>query len=163
VVSPFYCNAPFRVSVRNMTIPTHDKQEGPLSKRIAGMDLSEKMRLAQTGDKEARSLLVRDPNKLILTYLLQNPRISDHEILQLAREKTLPEEILDQISKRKEWMKKYPVRLALAQNPKTPLPLSLRLLNSFRDFDLRRIARSKDVSGHVASGARKILKNRGLL
>jgi len=127
------------------------------------MDLSEKVRLAQTGDKEARSLLAREPNKLVLSSLLQNPRISDQEILQFAKEKTVPEEILTLLSKRKEWMKKYPVRLALAQNPKTPLALALRLLRTFRDFDLRQIARSKDVSVHLASGARKILITRGLL
>ncbi len=127
------------------------------------MDLPQKMRLAQTGDKEARSLLAREQNKQILACLLQNPRLSDQEILQFAKAKTLPEEILGILTRRKEWMKKYPVRLALAQNPKTPLAFSLKLLRSFRDFDLRRIARSKDVSVHVASGARKILMTRGLL
>lgn len=127
------------------------------------MDLAEKMRLALSGDKEARSLLAREQNKVVLCSLLQNPRISDQEILQFAKEKTVPEEILSLITKRKEWMKKYPVRLALAQNPKTPLTLTLRLLGTFRDFDLRRIARSKDVSVHVSSGARKILVRRGLL
>jgi len=146
-----------------MPNPAHNQQEGPLAKRIPGMGLPEKMRLAQTGDKEARSLLARESNKQILLCLLQNPRISDQEILNFAREKTLPEEILSLLSKRKEWMKKYPVRLALAQNPKTPLALSLRLIRSFRDYDLRKIARSKDVSVHVASGARKILMIRGLL
>jgi len=146
-----------------MANPAHEKQEGSLARRIAGMDLAEKMRLAQTGDKEARSLLAREKNKLILTNILQNPRISDHEILQFAKEKTLPEEILTLLTKRKEWMKKYPVRLAVAQNPKTPLALSLRLLRTFRDLDLRRIARSKDVSVHVASGARRIMVSRGLL
>ena len=146
-----------------MPNPEHNQKEGPLAKRLPVMALSEKIRLAQTGDKEARSLLARESNKQILSCLLQNPRISDQEILNFAKEKTLPEEILSLLSKRKEWMKKYPVRLALAQNPKTPLALSLRLIRTFRDFDLRRIAKSKDVSANVASGARKILMTRGLL
>jgi len=146
-----------------MTNPAHNQQEGPLAKRIPSMGLPEKMRLAQTGDKEARSLLARDPNKQILACLLQNPRISDQEILNFAKERTLPEEILSLLSKRKDWMKRYPVRLALAQNPKTPLALSLRLIRTFRDCDLRKLAKSKDVSVHVASGARKILMTRGLL
>ena len=146
-----------------MPNPAKNQQEVPLAKRLLDMGLPEKMRLAQTGDREARSLLAREPNKQILSCLLQNPRISDQEILNFAKEKTLPEEILSLLSKRKEWMKKYPVRLALAQNPKAPLALSLRLIRSFRDCDLRKIAKSKDVSVHVASGARKILMTRGLL
>ena len=127
------------------------------------MGVPEKMRLAQTGDKEARTLLARESNKQVLTCLLQNPRISDQEILAFAKEKTLPEEILSLLSKRREWMKKYPVRLALAQNPKTPLALYLKLIRTFRDCDLRKIAKSRDVSAHVSSGARRILMTRGLL
>ncbi len=146
-----------------MSKPAHKMEEGSLAKRIPAMDLPEKMRLAQTGDKEARSLLAREQNKQILSCLLQNPRISDQEILQFAKARSLPEEILSMLTRRKDWMKKYPVRLALAQNPKTPLALSMKLLRSFRDFDLRKIAKSKDVSVHVASGARKILMTRGLL
>jgi hypothetical protein len=138
-------------------------QEDPLAKRIQEMGLPEKLRLAQMGDKEARSLLAREQNKQILYCLLQNPRISDQEIVQFAKEKTLPEEILSLISRRKEWMKKYPVRLALTLNPKTPLALSLRLLRTIRDMDLRKIAKSRDISAQVASGARKILIARGLL
>jgi len=146
-----------------MPNPAQNHQEGPLAKRIPNMGLPEKMRLAQTGDKEARSLLAREKNKQILSCLLQNPRISDQEVLNFAKERTLPEEILSLLSKRKDWIKRYPVRLALAQNPKVPLALSLRLIRSFRDYDLRKIAKSKDVSVHVASGARKILMTRGLL
>jgi hypothetical protein len=141
----------------------NNQQEGPLAKRIPTMALPEKMRLAQTGDREARALLAREKNKQILSCILQNPRISDQEILSFAKERTLPEEILSLLSKRKEWMKKYPVRLALAQNPKAPLAISLRLIRNFRDSDLRKLAKSKDVSVHVASGARKILMTRGLL
>jgi hypothetical protein len=140
-----------------------EREEAPLAKRIREMGLPERLRLAQMGDKEARSLLARDRNKQVLYCLLQNPRISDQEIVQFAKERTLPEEIISLISKRKEWMKKYPVRLALTLNPKTPLALSLRMLRSIHDMDLRRIAKSKDVSSQLASGARKILIARGLL
>ena len=134
-----------------------------LAKRIGDMPVQEKIRLALMGDGEARALLVREQNKLILSYLLQNPRMTEHEILRIAKEKSMPEEILHMLSKKKEWMKKYPVRLALAQNPKTRLPLALKLLGTFRDADLRKIARSKDVSAHLSACARRILIKRGLL
>lgn len=139
------------------------KQDQPLSRKIAALNLPEKIRLALTGDKETRSLLYRESNKLLLTYLLQNPRITDHEILHMAGDKSLPEAIVSDLLKRKEWMKKYPVRLALAQNPKLPLPVALKLLGTLRDHDLRKIARSKDVSVHVAMRARKLLAIRGVL
>ncbi|MEW6443947.1 MAG: hypothetical protein AB1640_23625 [bacterium] len=134
-----------------------------LPRRIAALSLPEKIRLALTGDRESRAILYRESNKLLLGYLLQNPRVTDHEVLQMAKDKTLPEEILLSLSKRKEWIKQYPVRLALAQNPKLPLPNALKLLATLRDADLRKIARSKDVSVHIAGRARKLLAVRGLL
>lgn len=135
----------------------------PMCKRILGMDLSEKIRLALTGDKETRNLLAREPNKLILSYLLQNPRITETEILGIAKGRSLPEEILLMITKKKEWMKKYPIRLAVTQNPKTPLAVAMKMLSSIRDADLRKIGRSRDVSAYLSAGARKILVHRGLL
>jgi len=138
-------------------------EELPLPKRILEMGVPEKIRLALTGDKEARGLLSREPNKLILGYLLQNPRITETELIGIAKNKSLPEEILLMVTKKKEWMKKYPIRLAVTQNPKTPLPVALKLLFTLRDLDLRRIGRSKDVSVHLSASARRILINRGLL
>lgn len=135
----------------------------PLSQTIPSLPLPEKVRLALTGDKEVRSLLCRDPNKVVLANLLQNPRLSDPEVLQMARDRNLPEEILSELLRRKEWIKKYPVRLALVQNPKVPLPSALKLLGTIRDADLRRIARSKDVPSQIAAGARRTLAARGLL
>ena len=140
-----------------------ERNEVPLSQRILGMGVSEKIKLALTGDKEARCLLARDPNKLILSYLLQNPRIMEVEILAMAHGRNIPEEILLSITRKKEWMKRYPVRLAVVQNPKAPLPVALKLLATVRDPDLRKIARSRDVSGHLSAGARRILMRRGLL
>ena len=142
---------------------TAEEKDVPLPKKIMEMGMSEKIGLALTGDKEARTLLAREPNKLILNYLLQNPRITENEIIQLAKVKTIPQEILITISKRREWMKKYQLRLALTENPKTPLPLVLKLLSLLRDVDLRKIARSRDVSANVSAGARRLLMSRGLL
>jgi len=140
-----------------------EKKDVPLSKRISSMGMPEKVRLALMGDKDARSLLARDRNKLILQYLLQNPRLTEKEIIQIAKGKTVPEEVLVSISKKRDWMKRYPIRLVLVQNPKMPLPRALRLLQTIRALDLRKISRSKDVSAHLASGARKLLVQKGLL
>jgi len=142
---------------------TDPRQTVSLVQQVAQMGMGEKIRLALTGDREARGLLARENNKLILSYVIQNPRLTEQELLSLARERTLPEEVLVAITKKKEWLKRYPVRLALCQNPKTPLPVALRLLHAVRDADLRKIARSRDVSVHLASAARRLLASRGLL
>jgi len=148
-----------------MVQPAIDEKEKkvPLAKRIVDMEISEKIQLAMTGDKEARCLIARTGNKLILSYLLQNPRITEQEILQLANTKDLPKEIIVLLLQKKSWMKKYPIRLAMVKNPKLPIHQAMKLLNTLRDSDLRKMVRSKDVSNALATCARRILMRRGLL
>lgn len=137
--------------------------EVPLAKRISTLSLPEKIRLALTGNKDARTLLYRDSNKMIRQYVLQNPRIMDEEVLLIARDRNATEDTLVVISRRKDWMKKYPLRLSLAQNPKTPIPIVLHILKTLREVDLRKIVKSKDVPTHVAAGAKRVLASKAVI
>jgi hypothetical protein len=62
---------------------------------------------------------------------------------------------------RKDWLKNYQLRLALVQNPRTPLPKALRLLETLYDRDLRLVAKSRNVPSAVSSGALRIVSRRG--
>jgi len=139
------------------------EKEMQLSKQIASLNLGEKIRLALTGNKEARVILYRDSQKVLGKYVLQNPRIGDDEVLSIARDRNTSEDILTALNHRKDWIKKYPLRLALTINPKTPVPLALKMLKTLRDADLRKLVKSKDIPTYVASGARRLLESKGLL
>jgi hypothetical protein len=52
------------------------------------------------------------------------------------------------------------VKLALATNPKTPLPLAVRLVPSLLPRDLRAIAKSKNVPGAVNGLAKRLVIER---
>jgi hypothetical protein len=121
------------------------------------MDMSEKIKLALRGNRDARMILIRDGNKLIRRFVLQNPRISDSEIISLARNKGTDDELLRIVTDKREWMRNYQVRLALATNPKTPLPVALRQVASLEQRDLRQIAKSKNVPQAIAAHARRLL------
>ena len=60
-----------------------------LSKRIMSMNVSEKIKLATKGNKEARGILMRDSNKLVSVAVIRSPRITDGEVLGLAQSKIL--------------------------------------------------------------------------
>ncbi len=130
---------------------------------VRSMSVAEKIRLAMLGSKSARRLLVRDTNKAVLRAVVQSPKIREDEVLALAQDRTMPEEIIRMILGRRDWMKSYPIRLALCQNPKTPAARALRLLETLQDRDLRQIARSRNVPAPVAAGATRILARRGKL
>jgi hypothetical protein len=125
--------------------------------RIHMMTIPERIKLALRGNREARMILVRDPNKLIQRFVLQNPRITDDEILAVARNRNIESETLKLIGDSKIWVRNYPVRLALASNPKTPLATALHFVQTLAERDLRLLAKSKHVSATVVTQARRLL------
>jgi len=53
--------------------------------------------------------------------------------------------VLDAIAKSKKWSESYPIRLALAKNPKTPLSASLSIVRYLRLFDIAEMTRSHHI------------------
>jgi hypothetical protein len=129
--------------------------------QILGMGTAAKIKLALRGNKDARLILVRDANKLIRRLVLMNPRISDAEVISVARNRSADEELLRLIAERREWMRNYQVRLALSTNPKTPLVIAMRQIGTLNERDLRALAKSKNVPAAVAAQARRLVVSKG--
>ncbi len=64
------------------------------------MTVGHKVKLAFNGNKDVRTVLLRDSNKIIPRLVLQNPRITEEEILMLAKDRNADDEILRQIAER---------------------------------------------------------------
>ena len=125
--------------------------------QILTMGIAEKLKLALRGNKDARSILIRDASKMIRRFVMQNPRISDSEVIAVARNRSSDEEMLRIIIDNREWMRNYQVRLALTSNPKTPLAVALKQLPTLGERDLRVLAKSRNVPQAVVSQARRLL------
>jgi hypothetical protein len=130
-----------------------DEQRQNLYQVVLKMSTPEKIRLAIFGNREARNMLIRHPNKAVSLSVLRNPKITDDEILQYAQQKTLSEEIVIAIAKDKKWTRNYSVKLALALNPKTPLPVAISFLTHFHDNDLKKLSRDKNISSVLSRAA----------
>jgi len=124
------------------------------------MGVSEKIKAALTGDKEWRNILIKDSNKLVSGAVVKNPRISEAEVLTIAKSAVQNDEIMRVICANKEWVKNPLIRKALAENNKTPLPAALRFVATLSEKDLSAIAKSKNVSSVIASQARRILNTK---
>ena len=125
-----------------------------------GMAVGDKIKAALTGDKEWRCILIKDSNKLVSVSVVRNPRISDGEVLTIAKSAVQNEEIMRVICANKEWVKNPLIRKALAENNKTPIPAALRFVATLSEKDLSQLARSKNVASVVASQARRLLMNK---
>ncbi|GAB6064317.1 hypothetical protein [Deferrisoma palaeochoriense] len=141
--------------------PQTEAERENLYQMVRSLSVAQKIKLAMLGSKSARRLLVRDRNKAVVRAVVQSPKIREDEVLAIAQDRTVAEEVIRMILQRRDWMKSYPIRLALCQNPKTPLPRALRLLETLQDRDLRQISKSRNVPSPVSSGATRVLARRG--
>ncbi len=97
---------------------------------------------AAAGGKEELQHFLHDPSPRVLRSLLANRNLDEDDVLIIVNRKNLPGDILEFIARDKRWTESYPVRLALARNPRSPLSVTLSIARFLRIFDLEEITRS---------------------
>jgi len=130
-------------------------EDADLHQRIKEMPTVEKMKLAVHGDRSARMLLMKDTNKTLQTFVLQNKRITLEEVRFLAGFRQAHPDVLVTIAGNRDWTANPAVVAALVRNPKTPSPTAVKLLDKLPIAELRRLAKSNDVPRPVTLAARK--------
>lgn len=128
--------------------------------QISMMSIGEKIKIAIMGNGEARRILVRDPNRIVSKAVLSNPRLNDAEILLISKSKVVSDEILRAISDNRKWVKMYPVKFSLVNNPKTPPQVAMNLMKQLRDYDLKTVSRTKNLPGIITTTAKRVLLER---
>src|SRR5690242_8975441 len=98
-------------------------------------------RAASAGSEQIVALL-HDPSPVVMKALLGNSNLREEDVLVIANRKNVPGAVLDMIARDKRWTESYPVRLALAKNPKTPLSVSLSIVRYLYLFDIAEMTRS---------------------
>lgn len=117
----------------------------PVFQRVALMSVKDRVILAIKGTREARMILVRDPNRIVAGAVLRNPRLTDTEIESIASVKTVPEDVLRQIGQNRAWTRSYTVIHNLVRNSRTPIAISLSFLGRIQTRDLRMLSQNKNI------------------
>ena len=134
-----------------------DEEYDALYSRILMMGVADKIKLAMAGNQAARSILVRDPNKMVAVAVLKSPDIEQGEIESIAKSRSVCEAVLRAIASRQEWMKSSRIRFNLATNPKTPVPVALKTLLDLDKTELEDVAAEKEIEPQVSLQARNLL------
>jgi hypothetical protein len=128
--------------------------------KINRLDIKGRIQLAMKGNKEERSILIRDGTKVVALAVLEAPKISDGEVEKFALQKNVLEAVLRQIPMKRRFMKNYIVVRNLVSNPRTPLDLGLGLMKHLQIQDLKNISANKEVSETVRKLATKMFKQK---
>jgi len=124
--------------------------------RIMKMSVKDRVRLGMKGDREARNVLIRDPNRLVSQAVVQNPRITEQEVESIAAMRSLSEDILRNIAANRQWSRSYPVMHNLARNPRTPIANVLTILSRLQLRDLVALSKNRNVSDAVRRQALRL-------
>jgi hypothetical protein len=137
-----------------------ESQRTPMLQRVARMNMVDKLLLAMRGNSEARRLLIRNPNKLIQEAVLDNPRIAVKEVIDVVKERSTPQNVVERVCNNREWTRYYEVTLELCWHPKTPARFIFRALGTLMVKDLKRLSDSRNVPGFTRQQARYMLQRR---
>jgi hypothetical protein len=143
--------------------PEDLEQGGSLYSVIQNLSVFQKIKLGRMGNKEARSLLVRDRNTIVAMAAVTRPKITENEMIAIAQSRAVCDEVIRVVCRNKDITKNYQVKLALATNPKTPQGTAMKFVNYLQDRDLRNLMKSKDVPTTISTHARRILTKKGKL
>jgi hypothetical protein len=121
--------------------------------RIMRMGVKDRVKLGMKGDREARNILIRDPNRLVASAVVNNPRITEQEVEMIASMRSVPEEILRQIASNRQWARSYNVMHSLAKNPRTPMSNVMNILARLQLRDLMALSKNRNVSDAVRKQA----------
>ncbi len=131
--------------------------EAAIFRRIARMTVSEKIKLAYSGGKEERRILMGDSNKLVGLAVLKSRGLTAGEVESYSSMRQLDEEILRRIAQNREWARKPAILTALVKNPKVPLGVALPLVKFVGQRDLKGIIRDPNLADGLRIAARKLL------
>jgi hypothetical protein len=128
--------------------------------KINALDVKGRIQLALKGNKEERSILIRDGTKVVALAVLEAPKLADGEVEKFASQKNVLEAVLRQIPLKRRFMKNYIVVRNLVANPRTPIDLSLGLMKNLLINDLKNISSNKEVSETIRKLALKMYKQK---
>ena len=127
-----------------------------LIKRVMFMNAKDRVKLAMKGDREARSILIRDSNRVVATAVIKNPRVTDQEVEAIAAMRTVADEVLRLIALNRAWARSYSIIHNLVRNPRTPLPTVINTLPRIRTKDLKSLSQNRNVSESARRHAQRL-------
>jgi hypothetical protein len=131
--------------------------EDPARVPLHALSVPARLKLAMKGTREQRSVLVRDPNRIVSTAVLSSPKLTDTEVEAFARMSNVSEDVLRIIGTNRRWVRKAAVASALVKNPKTPIALSLGLLPRISVREVKGLSTDRNVPEALRLNARKLM------
>lgn len=128
--------------------------------KLLKLKVAEKIQCALKGDKEMRSILIRDSNRTVALSVVESPKLTEPEVEMISAMRNVHRDVLRAIGKSRKFLKKYKIVANLVKNPKVPQDISMTLLNRMTDRDLQFMVKDRTLSEFLRRAAKRILQSR---
>ncbi len=133
-----------------------EETTGLTDAQIRSLAIPIRIKMARGANRQVRSILIHDTNTQVAMAVITGNSIPDQEVEQIANSRSVIGEVLAEIPKRREWIRKYAIARALVKNPRTQLATSIGLVPRMTMRDLRDLSRDKNVPDGVRSVALRL-------
>ncbi len=133
--------------------------DGAVEPRNPHLELSagERTAAARGRDRLVLDRLLHDRDPRVIAALLDNPRVTERDVVRIAAMRPTSATILGMIAQHTRWGQRYRVRKALAFNPASPLALARPLLPTLLRQHLAELAASQVLSEELRAEVRALL------
>jgi len=137
-----------------------EQKKQTIYQRIQKLSVSQKVKLALKGNKEARSILIKDSNRIVASAVVKNPGITDGEVMGISQMRSIHDDIIRIISQNPEWTKNYNLQFNLTSNPKTPFPVALKFLRQMRVPELKKLSGNRNIPAQLTKIAKEMFEKK---
>jgi hypothetical protein len=124
---------------------------------LSALPVPQRLKFALKGTREQRSVLIRDPNKVVAAAVLSSPKLSETEVEAFSRMANVSEEVLRTIGTSRAWTRSAAITSGLVKNPKTPIAISLTLMPRLTEREMRLLVTDRNVPEALRLAARKAI------
>lgn len=132
-----------------------------IADRVDSLAVGELVSLARLAPRGLLPLLRRQTHTRVIEALLQNPRLTEGDVLAMISSSETPPRLLTAVARAGRWSSSRSLRLAVARHRNTPANDALRSLHALPRRDLEVLASDPAVPTLVRRGAERAVESRG--
>jgi hypothetical protein len=142
------------------SVPPPDASPVPDYGNGRELTVGERRSLARRPSRTAFDKLLADPHPLVIRQLLENPRLTEDDVIRIAARRPVRPEAVTAIARSERWLKRPRVRLTILLNPGSPPDVAMPLLAACTRSELIEIVHGSDTSKVLRATARELLARR---
>jgi hypothetical protein len=132
--------------------------QGLVDRALASMTLGDRRALARRATRDQLLRLVGDPDPMVVTHVLNNPRVTESNVLAMCSKRPTVTAALETVIEAPTWSRRLAIRVALAHNPHLAVRAAVPLLVTLPAAAIGRLRDDEAISPSLRLAASRLLE-----